>query len=139
MSVSWKLFISKAFQLRKNRQFFPEFIFDQNVSTEFRCLFMVRQEVIFSRSFSINLYVKKKWKIDFYSCKEIVIRSGYWKLFLNQGYMLLVINMNLYVSVFQFLPDSSTYCELKSLAISPQRMTLLVKIMLTTVEKSFSH
>ena len=53
--------------------------------------------------------------------------------------MLLVINMNLYVSVFQFLPDSSTYCELKSLAISPQRMTLLVKIMLTTVEKSFSH
>ena len=127
MSVSWKLFISKAFQLRKNRQFFPEFIFDQNVSIEFRCLFMVSQEVIFRRSFSINLYVKKKkWKIDFYSCKEIV-------------YMLLVINMNLYVPVFQFLPDSSTYCELKSLAISPQRMTLLVKIMLTTVEKSFSH
>ena len=27
---------------------------------------------------------KKKWKIDFCSCKEIFIRSGYCKLFLNQ-------------------------------------------------------
>ena len=39
--------------------------------------------------------------------------------------------------VFQLLPDCSTYCELKSFAINPQCMTLLVKIMLTIVEKIF--
>ena len=51
--------------------------------------------------------------------------------------MLLVIKMNLHVPVFQLLPDSSTYCGLTSFAISPQRMTLLVKIMLTIIEKFF--
>ena len=45
--------------------------------------------------------------------------------------------MNLHVPVFQLLPDSSTYCGLTSFAISPQRMTLLVKIMLTIIEKFF--
>ena len=52
---------------------------------------------------------KEKSKIDFYSCKEIFIRSGYCKpVLLNQGYMLFVINMNFFIPIFQLLPDSST-------------------------------
>ena len=51
--------------------------------------------------------------------------------------MLLVININLHVPVFQLLPDSSTYCKLKSFAISTQSMNLLVKIILKIVEKNF--
>ena len=35
--------------------------------------------------------------------KDIFIRSDYSKLLLNQEYLLLVTNMNLYVPVFQFL------------------------------------
>ena len=51
--------------------------------------------------------------------------------------MLLVINVNFYVPVFQLLPDSSTYCKFKRLTISPERMTLLVKTMLKIEEKIF--
>ena len=51
--------------------------------------------------------------------------------------MLLVINMNFCVPVFELLPDSSTYCEFKRVGISPERMTLLVKTMLKIVEKIF--
>ena len=46
---------------------------------------------------SINIILqvnKEKSTIDFFSCKEIFIRSGYCKSLLNQGYMLFVINMN---------------------------------------------
>ena len=48
-----------------------------------------------------------------------------------------MINMNFHVPVFQLLSDPSTYCKFKRLAINPQCMTLLVKIMPTIVEKNF--
>ena len=57
----------------------------------------------------IILKVKKeKWKTKFYCRKENFIRSGYCKLLLSQGYILFEVNINLYVSVFHLLPDSST-------------------------------
>ena len=46
--------------------------------------------------FSFILQVKKeKWKMDYFSCKQIFIRSGYCKLFLNQGYVI-------WISMFSF-------------------------------------
>ena len=54
-------------------------------------------------------FTSKKLKIDFYSCEEVFVRSGYCKLLLNKGYTLLfLINMNFYVSIFQLLPNSPT-------------------------------
>ena len=54
--------------------------------------------------------------MNFYSCKEIFIRSGYCKLLLNQYYnkydnniiTIFVTNMNFRVHVLQLLPDPPT-------------------------------
>ena len=77
--------------------------------------------------------MKKK---EFYSCKEIIIRSGYCKLLLNQGYVI--------CDKCKFLccrfTISNRFLNLKIpkiFAVSPMYMTLLVKIMLTIVENSF--
>ena len=52
--------------------------------------------------------------------------------------MLFVINMNSYVPDFQLLPQIlQLNYKFTKLALSPQRMILLVKIILRIVEKSF--
>ena len=75
--------------------------------------------------------------MKFYSCKEIFTRSYYSKLLLNQGHMLFVLNMSFYVPFLNFYHIFQPNCRLKRLAGSPNPITLLVKIMLIIVMKSF--
>ena len=82
--------------------------------------------------FDIILQVKKeKWKIDFYSCEVIFIKSGYCKLFLNQEHVLFVISMN-------FCSRFTIANRFLNLIVNLKYWhMILVKIMLTIAEKSF--
>ena len=68
-------------------------------------------------------------KKNFCSCKENFIRSGYYKVLLNQGDMLFVININFYVPVcLNYYQISELNCRFKRLVVTHQRMTLLAKL-----------
>ena len=89
------------------------------------------------KKFDQHHFSSEKPKIDYcYSSKKFLLHQVFQLLIKPEIYVVCDKNDS-YVSVFQLLLIPQLNYKFKRLTISPQRMTLLVNIMLRIVDKSF--